>query len=306
MFSQVDYPKMIPSLAAQVMYVMGFWNEYLPKISLYLIFIPAVTWLVSFARRSFSYIFILVILPFSLYPWLWNGYMDGLLAFYFCISLLLFDRYMKTNQLIDLFSSLACGIFLLYIKNEGILAFLSLLVGFAVLYFIQKRPKITLKGLKIPWRYVVITVIALTPFVLWWVYKNRWGLTNDLGLGSGSSIDTLTTRLADGSLQMIVEKVMTYINASLNLLVVMLISNFVFRRPFIKNSLPAIIASGLYVLGMIAIYLVTPHDLVWHLNNSTVRVMELANGGISVASYMILNALEHDPVVLENKPISQR
>jgi len=76
-----------------------------------------------------------------------------------------------------------------------------------------------------------------------------------------------------------------------------------FKRPFVRESLPAIIATSLYVLGMGAIYLVTPHDLVWHLNNSTVRVMELANGGFTIASYMILRALEHDPVVNEPKPI---
>jgi hypothetical protein len=53
----------------------------------------------------------------------------------------------------------------------------------------------------------------------------------------------------------------------------------------------------LYVLGTAVIYLITPHDLVWHLNNSTVRVMELANGGISIACYLFLDALEHDPAV---------
>ena len=304
-FSQVDYPKLIPALGAQVMYVLGFWNEYLPKLSLYLIFIPPITWLVTFARRSFSYIFLLIILPFSLYPWLWNGYMDGLLAFCFCIALLLFDRYIKSNEKVDLFSSIACGIFLLYLKNEGILAFLALLVGFVVLYLIRNRFKVNLKAVKIPWHMVVIAILALIPFALWWIDKGQWRISNDLGLGQSSSFERLTARLSDGSLQMILDKVMKYINASLNLLVVMLISNFVFRRPFIKETIPAIVATGLYVLGMVVIYLVTPHDLVWHLNNSTVRVMELANGGISVACYLILDALEHDPVVMSPKAIRQ-
>jgi len=88
-FSHPDYPKLIPSLASQVMYIMGFWNEYLPKISLYLVFIPAFFWLVSFARKSISYLFLIIIMPFSLFPWLWNGYMDGMLGLYFCLSLLL-------------------------------------------------------------------------------------------------------------------------------------------------------------------------------------------------------------------------
>ncbi len=304
-FSQLDYPKMIPSLAAQIMYIMGFWNEYLPKLSLFVVFIPPVVWLVTFARKTFSYAFLVFLLPFSLFPWLWNGYMDGLLAFYFCIALLLFDRYMQEGKKIDLISSIACALFLLYIKNEGNLAMLVLLFAFAVYYIIAKWPlKLKIKpGLSIHWRYVIIVIVALIPFVIWNIYERQWGLSSDLGLGSEASFQRMALRLTDGSLSLIVKKIFKYINASLMLLVLLLVSNLLFRRPFIRESLPAIIATSLYVLGMGLIYLITPHDLVWHLNNSTVRVMELANGGFNIASYLILRALEQDPVVNEPKPI---
>ncbi len=304
-FSQLDYPKMIPSLAAQIMYIMGFWNEYLPKLSLFLVFIPPVVWLVAFARKTFSYAFLVFLLPFSLFPWLWNGYMDGLLAFYFCIALLLFDRYMREGRKIDLVSSLACALFLLYIKNEGNLALLVLLFAFAVYAIITKWPiKLKIKpGLVIQWRYVIIVIVALIPFVIWNIYERQWGLSSDLGLGSQASFQRLAERLTDGSLTLIITKIFKYINASLMLLVLLLVSILLFRRPFVRESLPAIIATSLYVLGMGLIYLITPHDLVWHLNNSTVRVMELANGGFTIACYLILRALEQDPVVNEPKPI---
>jgi hypothetical protein len=84
-----------------------------------------------------------------------------------------------------------------------------------------------------------------------------------------------------------------------------LVSNLLFKRPFVRESLPAIIATSLYVLGMGLVYLITPHDLVWHLNTSTVRVMELANGGFTIACYLILRTLEQDPVVNEPKPIGR-
>lgn len=304
-FSQLDYPKMIPSLAAQIMYIMGFWNEYLPKLSLFLVFIPPVVWLVAFARKTFSYAFLVFLLPFSLFPWLWNGYMDGLLAFYFCIALLLFDRYMREGRKIDLVSSLACALFLLYIKNEGNLALLVLLFAFAVYAIITKWPiKLKIKpGLVIQWRYVIIVIVALIPFVIWNIYERQWGLSSDLGLGSQASFQRLAERLTDGSLTLIITKIFKYINASLMLLVLLLVSILLFRRPFVRESLPAIIATSLYVLGMGLIYLITPHDLVWHLNNSTVRVMELANGGFTIACYLILRTLEQDPVVNEPKPI---
>jgi len=304
-FSQLDYPKLIPSLAAQIMHIMGFWNEYLPKLSLFLVFIPPVVWLVTFARKTFSYAFLVFLLPFSFFPWLWNGYMDGLLALYFCIALLLFDRYTQEGRLIDLLSSLACALFLLYIKNEGNLALLVLLFAFALQFLISKWPlRLKFKpGLIVNWRYVIIAIAALVPFVIWNIYERQWGLSSDLGLGSTESFQRLAARITDGSLSLITEKIFKYINASLMLLVVLLTSILLFKRPFVRESLPAIIATSLYVLGMGAIYLVTPHDLVWHLNNSTVRVMELANGGFTIASYMILRALEHDPVVNEPKPI---
>ncbi|HOW91355.1 MAG TPA: hypothetical protein PK883_03475, partial [Anaerolineaceae bacterium] len=304
-FSQLDYPKLIPSLAAQIMHIMGFWNEYLPKLSLLLVFIPPVVWLVTFARKTFSYAFLVFLLPFSFFPWLWNGYMDGLLALYFCIALLLFDRYTQEGRLIDLLSSLACALFLLYIKNEGNLALLVLLFAFALQFLISKWPlRLKFKpGLIVNWRYVIIAIAALVPFVIWNIYERQWGLSSDLGLGSTESFQRLAARITDGSLSLITEKIFKYINASLMLLVVLLTSILLFKRPFVRESLPAIIATSLYVLGMSAIYLVTPHDLVWHLNNSTVRVMELANGGFTIASYMILRALEHDPVVNEPKPI---
>lgn len=304
-FSQLDYPKLIPSLAAQIMYIMGFWNEYLPKVSLFLVFIPPVVWLVSLARKTFSYAFLVLLLPFSFFPWLWNGYMDGLLAFYFCIALLLFDRYTQEGRKIDLLSSFACALFLLYIKNEGSLALLVLLIGFAVYFILSKWP-INLKskpGLVIQWRYVIIGIAALVPFVIWNIYERQWGLSSDLGLGSTESFQRLASRFTDGSLSLITEKIFKYINTSLMLLVLLLTSILLFKRPFVRESLPAIIATSLYVLGMGVIYLVTPHDLVWHLNNSTVRVMELANGGFTVACYLILHALEQDPVVNEPKPI---
>jgi hypothetical protein len=145
----------------------------------------------------------------------------------------------------------------------------------------------------------------LIPFVIWGIYKQQWGLSNDLGLGSDSSFKLLATRLSDGSLKLILERIFKYVNASMMLLVLLLVSNLLFNRPFIKECLPAIIATSIYVVGMVVIYLITPHDLVWHLNNSTVRVMELANGGFSVACYMLLDSLEHDPVVIEPKPVKQ-
>ncbi len=65
-WSHVHYPNLVPVLAAQVAYLKGFWNEYLPKAALIFVLVPAVLWLFTFARRSMSFALLLMLLPFSL------------------------------------------------------------------------------------------------------------------------------------------------------------------------------------------------------------------------------------------------
>ena len=173
-FSHVDYPNLVPTLAAQVAYLMGFWNEYLPKISLFFILVPAITWLFTFARRSFSFAFLLLLIPFSFYPLIWNGYMDGYLALYFTLAVLLLGIYFKTSQPIDLLSSVYCLFALLYLKNEGALA---AIIGIFVilLVFVLNKRTFSLKNLFLNyWKYILVLVILLLPFGLWNLYKRQW------------------------------------------------------------------------------------------------------------------------------------
>src|SRR5258706_16435582 len=43
-FSHPDYPNLVPTLAAQAAFVVGFWNEYIPKISLFFMLGPSIIW----------------------------------------------------------------------------------------------------------------------------------------------------------------------------------------------------------------------------------------------------------------------
>src|SRR5205807_1272968 len=44
-WSHPDYPKLVPSIAAQLAYIKGFWNEFLPKGSLLIMLIPTIFWI---------------------------------------------------------------------------------------------------------------------------------------------------------------------------------------------------------------------------------------------------------------------
>src|SRR5258706_3352936 len=99
---------------------------------------PAIIWIFTFARRSFSFVILLLVILFNSYSFIWNGAMDGYLALYFSIATLLLGRYLSSSHSIDLISSMWCLIILFYIKNEGTLA---ALIGFCLidLFFILKN-----------------------------------------------------------------------------------------------------------------------------------------------------------------------
>jgi len=294
LFSHTDYTNLVPVVAAQIAYVMGFWNEYLPKIALMFMLVVGITWLFTFARRSFSFLILLLLIPFSFFPLIWNGYMDGYLALYFSIALLLLGRYIHSSQTIDLLSSVCCLVFLLYLKNEGILA---ALIGLSLIFAVRllKNRSFPIKNVfKTNWKYYLAGFIVLLPFAVWLFYKHQWNLSNDLGIGTTESFTRISRRLSDGSYLLILQDLRVQIEGALLLFSLLYTASIAWRKPLIKESLPAIVAAGIYCAGMAGIYLLTPLELKHHLLTSASRTMLSVNGCIYVGCYFILNSIEHD------------
>jgi hypothetical protein len=295
-FSHPDYPNLVPALAAQLAHVVGLWNVYLPKAALFFMLIPAITWLFTFARRSFSFVLLLLLIPFSIYPWIWNGYMDGYLALYFSIAMLLLGRYMKSSQLVDLVSGVCCLLALLYIKNEGALAALAGLASLIIFIFFQKIKSYPVKNIILPnWKYFLACIIGLLPFVVWNVYKQHWNLSNDLGIGTAQSFTNFIDRLKDGSYVFVLKYVFGQIEGALLMLVILYSATVVWNISFARESLPAILTAGIYCLGMIIVYLLTVNNLQWQIDSSISRTMLPINCCIFIGCYYILNKIEnHD------------
>ena len=287
-FSHADYPNLVPVLAAQVTSVVGFWNEYIPKLSLLFMLLPGLAWLFTFGRKSFSFGILLLLVPFSFSAWMWDGYMDGYLALYFAIAMLLLGRYIKSSQVIDLISCICCLIALLYIKNEGIAAALTGFCLLIIIRLVKKKPYSPVK-FWINWKYYFIGVAALMPFFLWEVYKQRWNLSNDLGIGTIQGFTRIVSRLTDGSYKLILQNVFAQVNGAIELLGLVYFASVARKKSFAKESLPALIAAGVYCLGIIIVYLLTPNDLVWQLNNSISRTMLPVKGCIYIGSYYLLS-----------------
>jgi hypothetical protein len=299
-FSHVDYPKLIPALAAQISYVLGYWNEYTPKFSLFLILIPPVFWIFSFYSRCFSFIFLLLVFPFGLTIYLCNGSMDGYIAFYSAISVLLLGRYFKEHRMLDLMSAVSCLAMLSNIKNEGFLIVLAVIMSIAVTGILSNTLKFD-EFKKYFSLYLAgwLTVI-ITPCILWSVfYKHIWNLMNDLQIGTAESFIRMNNRLSDGvSFPLIIKETFFHNESAvwlaLTAFLVSIILLTILKR-HILSWIPSLITAVIYYCGIVIIYLMTPANLNWHLATSVQRTMLTVSSCMFAGIFFLLKELEDAP-----------
>lgn len=297
LFSHVDYPNLVPALAAQITHLMGFWNEYLPKLSMFFLLVPAVILLFSSFRRSYSFLFLIILIPFSFASRLWDGYMDGYLSLFFALSMLFLGKYYKDVKPINLFLSIACLSLLLYIKNEGVLAVVAgiIAISFTLLF---KHGKFSLKRiLRDNWKYFVFFILLCIPFFIWSNYKRQWGINNDLELGTNQSIIRMIERINDGSYKSILDNTNFELKSGIMLLGILFFVSLAVKNKIPKEILPVMIGAVIYCLGIMFVYLVTPYDLAWHLHQSVYRTLLSVNTCIYIASYFLVSSLEKNEVV---------
>jgi hypothetical protein len=291
-FSHSDYPNLIPTLAAQIAHIFGYWNEYLPKSSLFFLLVPAIILLFTFYRRSFSFLLLIILIPFSFASKLWNGYMDGYITLYFAVSMLLLGRYFIKSKPIDLIGSVLCLFILIYLKNEGELALVAGSLAIVLTLFLKMTKFSFTNFFKSYWRVVLFLVLLLLPFGIWSIYKHQWGITNDLELGTNQSFVQLMTRIKDGSYLIILQNFNTQMKNGLMLLGFLVFGSMALKIKIPKVILPIILAGGIYCVGLFMVYLVTPLDLLWQMRTSVDRTLLTATACIYAASYFLLANLE--------------
>ena len=137
-FSHPDYPLLVPAIAAQLAYLKGYWNEFLPKGSLVLMLVPMALWVFSFRKMTLSFVLLVLTIFAGLGAWQWNGSMDGYLAIYSAVALLMFGRYLSQGNTVDLCSSMVAVGIAASLKNEGLLfavCFIASVLMLGVKYF---------------------------------------------------------------------------------------------------------------------------------------------------------------------------
>lgn len=253
LFAHSDYPKLLPFHAAAPMHLIGFWNEYLPKIGLLLLFLPVAIFTASFSLYKIRYVLFTTAIFIVFNKWIWFGYLDFYLAFYALLALVFLERFQKSAQLSDLFTSILSISITLSLKNEGMLLFLLYIVAFIFI-------------LKTNYRYYLSLLFPLLLLVLWSLIKKDLHLTNDLTLGI-DSIPLILNRLNVDSLKMITNAMFLTKGFYLWLLTTLCIVVYV-RSLSLK-----LLVGLLYFAAIFIIYLATPHDLGWHLATSAERTI---------------------------------
>lgn len=276
LFSHVEYPKLIPVLAAQSAQIAGFWNEYVPKVSLMLLLLPTLFAATSFFERiRLSSLFLILSFYFSLGWMLWNGYADGYFALFAVFACMYAARWLKDEDSRDLLSASVFLSIAVSVKNEGSLFALLLIVGAsAIVRFSKKTVKKTEGTPGDRWRYRLILFLPFLGFFIWTFLKKAWGLQNDLELGA-ETLSRIAQRVEKGQISLILKSLL--IDAQVMRAAILLAGTFIAAkimraRPPVPLLLPLSICL-FYFSGMFVIYAGTPKDLEWHLGTSAGRTM---------------------------------
>jgi hypothetical protein len=297
-FSHPDYPKLVPTIAAQLAYLRGYWNEFIPKGSLFVMLVPLTLWVFSFWQKSVSFIFLVLTFFFSLgVAWLSNGLMDGYLALYAGVALLSFGRYLSERRDTDLYAGVCALGIAANIKNEGLLFDLCLITALLIIgaAYGEVSPTELARRVRTDSRLVRVLILSIAPTAMWTIYKNAWGLQNDLTEDPSAVWSRLLNRVSDGfSLRYVLGYLTTRATSIwvvIGLLAVTAIFSARQRFTLPRGAIVAATASALYVSGLYVVYLSSP-NLTFHLFTSATRTMATASVAIFVSMFFLLSALE--------------
>ncbi|HLZ19246.1 MAG TPA: hypothetical protein VKO67_06520, partial [Smithellaceae bacterium] len=258
----------------------------------------------SFYKRRFSFLFLALVFPFGLKSHLWNGFMDGYLALYAAIAVLLLGRYYQKRRPVDLLSAVSCLALLGNIKNEGIVIGLVGMASFFITALLSDKFKsIAWKPLFNPYRIFWLAVIV-APCLIWSVlYKYQWRLANDLQIATPQSWFRIVGRFSDGeSFPLILKSTFFHDESAVCLSLVALIAGLVALMALkrcVVYWVPALMTAFVYYWSIVLIYLLTPSDLNWHLATSVQRTMLTVSSCLLAGVYFVFNEIEKISIARE-------
>ena len=294
-FSHPDYPKLVPFLAAQVASLAGHWNEYAPKGGLFLMLVPAVLLLFGFRTSRASFVLMVVLLLFSQYAWLSNGYMDGYVVLYAALALLLFGRLLSSHNRADFYAATCALGIVAALKNEGTLFAFCTIAALVTVVGPRKLAHAAARSRAEP-RLLLMPCLAILPVLLWTLRKAAWGVRNDMTGDAAGAIARVASRLSDGALPQYVFNSMTVRASDVWVagaaLVPLIVFALVKRFTIPRGALLAAATAIFYFVALYFAYLSTPHGLDFHLSTSAARTMAGVRIALFVAAYFLMSDFE--------------
>jgi hypothetical protein len=280
-----EYPMLVPGMAAEIAYVVGFWNEYLPKFALVLLLpvpILAVLSLRNTPRSMLIAIFAFTAIPGS---YLLNGSMDGYLAVYAgAAALFLVDWLEGGGDETLLAAAGALGV-VGGLKLEGQVLYLALGLSLILLTSFAHA--------RLHWPRYITMALALMPFtgyIAWHVLQHRWALP-----GEGYKLANAWPRIfKPGALWQIAEGALLDQRVLAASLVLGSVVGFLRlrRRPLRSATWIPLLAGLLYLAGMFAIFAMTGSDLSWQLRTAANRVARSGAILLLIAAVVALREYE--------------
>jgi hypothetical protein len=324
------YPLLIPAIGAFVAHYVGFWNDYLPKANLFVLFLGILIALLSAKPIHWVWKIVMVVLMVGFNPYMMSvgynpyfltiGYMDGWLAIYAGLCLLFLLLYIRHGSKEYLFNAIATGFLLPSIKNEGLLLMLIIFgsYGLGLVIFNLRDRRYLRFALKSWIRLWPVVLLGIVPIVVWAQYKNRWNAhIKDYDFSRLTQFATYNTTFSNKKLALIHS---SYTNNAFSpnywyLYILLLASSLVYLRVIGLSSknwrryaqeLTVSASSGLIFVGlMIVVYCLSIHDLTWHLSTSADRLGLEGYYLFSMGMVTMISALHYQPYKrVKNTPAS--
>ena len=276
-----DYPLLLPLSIARGWTYVGSDSTVVPAVLAMLftfgiagLLVSAVALLRSRTQGMLAGL-VLIGLPYFVSFGSWQ-YADAPLTFFAICTLVLFCLYdyaPPENRSLLVLAGIAAG-FAAWTKNEGLLLVLLVLVARAVVSRFWKRKR--------PWlRELLWVSVGLLPVLLLTAYyKSQVATPNDLI--AGQSTTSIVERLSDLSRYELIAKALVQqllvfggwdLNPAYLLALYPLVLGVAVSERNKAGVLTAAIVLGLWGVGYLLVYLLTPRDLPWHLMTSLDRLL---------------------------------
>ena len=267
-FSHNEYPNLAPAFASSLAILVGYWNEVFPKFSFTLMFLPPLILTYSFLK-DVRYLIYLSIVFFTIGNYLFNGWVDGLVAMYFVSSaflmylLIIADTNFYRNRLLFYLLALCFFVSLTLIKNEGIaLLFILFVTSFLIkLYKGELRKNIS---------SLILLSLSFLPTILWklFCYSKAIG---DVYINTEILLNLLPRLGEINNYKLIAYFIL--LNEKFLITLTFFLISFWIKWNKELFSFVSIVAIT-YILVLFFIYLSTPYDFYWQLDSTATRIIK--------------------------------